>query len=550
MGYQVFARKYRPQTFAEIIGQDHITKTLENAIRLNRIAQAYLLVGPRGTGKTSTARIIAKALNCPNGPRVDFDPKDPVCVEIAEGRSLDVIEIDGASNRNIDNIRELRESARYAPNAARFKIYYIDEVHMLTHEAFNALLKTLEEPPSHVKFIFATTEAHKVPATILSRCQRFDFRRIPEKLIADHLAYICKNEHVEASPEALRLLARHADGGLRDAEVALDQVISFYGSPITEEGVSEMFGLTGFAPIVALVEAIAQANVGAVLTQCRALSQAGRDFSRLSQDLMRLLRHIIVAQTQPDALKNEISEQERESILHLSRLTNQATVLEWMRELSQLEASLRYSLAKDILLEVTLLRLCHLQHKLQIEAVLSKLIQTSDASLSAEPGVQSTATNSSTSVSGHPSFMTPEQAWNKVVEVFAQERSLEREAILTLRYQGYENDKVVIRIPSALKHKLPFFLSPSNLDFVSSRLTSLLGKSTTVSYVVESETELKCEPKQGDLRKNESVPSARIDEAAQSTKPPGKISEEEFLKDPAIQKALEIFEGKIVNLKE
>src|SRR5213082_256397 len=221
MSYQVIARKYRPQRFSDVIGQEHVTQTLSNAIQQSRIAHAYLFCGPRGTGKTTIARIFAKCLNCTGGPKVDFDDADPRCQEIAEGRSLDVLEIDAASNRGIDEIRGLRETVKYVPASSKFKIYIIDEVHMLTKEAFNALLKTLEEPPAHVKFMFATTEPEKVLPTILSRCQRFDLRRIPTALISQHLAHISKKEKVKIDAEALYAIARGADGGMRDAESTL-----------------------------------------------------------------------------------------------------------------------------------------------------------------------------------------------------------------------------------------------------------------------------------------------------------------------------------------
>ncbi|PYJ87488.1 MAG: DNA polymerase III subunit gamma/tau [Verrucomicrobia bacterium] len=214
MSYQVIARKYRPQRFADVVGQEHVTQTLANAIKQSRIAHAYLFCGPRGTGKTTIARIFAKCLNCTGGPKVDFDDDDPRCLEIAEGRSLDVIEIDGASNRGIEEIRELRDTVKYAPATSKFKLYIIDEVHMLTKEAFNALLKTLEEPPGHVKFMFATTEPEKVLPTILSRCQRFDLRRIPAALIVRHLAQIAKQEKVKIDDTALHAIARGADGGI------------------------------------------------------------------------------------------------------------------------------------------------------------------------------------------------------------------------------------------------------------------------------------------------------------------------------------------------
>src|SRR5256885_7400862 len=229
MSYQVIARKYRPQRFADVVGQEHVTQTLARAIEQNRIAHAYLFCGPRGTGKPTIARIFAKCLNCTGGPKVDFDDNDFRCREIAEGRSLDVIEIDAASNRGIDEIRGLRETVKYVPASSKFKIYIIDEVHMLTKEAFNALLKTLEEPPAHVKFMFATTEPEKILPTILSRCQRFDLRRIPTPLIVQHLAQISKKEGVKIDEPALHAIARGADGGMRDAESALDQLISFCG---------------------------------------------------------------------------------------------------------------------------------------------------------------------------------------------------------------------------------------------------------------------------------------------------------------------------------
>src|SRR5476651_2830781 len=227
MSYQVIARKYRPQRFADVVGQEHVTQTLSNAIAQKRIAHAYLFCGPRGTGKTTIARIFAKCLNCTGGPKVDFDEKDSRVQEITEGRALDVLEIDGASNNGVEQVRELRETCKYAPANSKFKIYIIDEVHMLSTAAFNALLKTLEEPPPHVVFIMATTEVQKIPSTILSRCQRFDFRRIPSRQIAAQLTKICTAEGVKVETEAIWLLARHGDGSLRDSQSLLDQVITF-----------------------------------------------------------------------------------------------------------------------------------------------------------------------------------------------------------------------------------------------------------------------------------------------------------------------------------
>src|SRR5437773_406488 len=281
MSYQVIARKYRPQRFSDVVGQEHVTQTLSHAIEQKRIAHAYLFCGPRGTGKTTIARIFAKCLNCTGGPKVDFDDADPRCQEITEGRALDVLEIDGASNNGVEQVRELRETCKYAPASMKFKIYIIDEVHMLSTAAFNALLKTLEEPPEHVKFMFATTDPEKVLPTILSRCQRYDLRRIPVKLIAEHLAAIAKKENVKIDAAALHAIARGAEGAMRDAESTLDQLISFCGEKIEEPDVLSMFGLTAQKQLLDLARAILGGEVETALRLLNDLAQQGKDLGRL-----------------------------------------------------------------------------------------------------------------------------------------------------------------------------------------------------------------------------------------------------------------------------
>jgi DNA polymerase-3 subunit gamma/tau len=301
VSYQVFARKYRPKTFDDVLGQDHVVRTLRNAIAQKRLAHAYLFVGPRGTGKTSTARILAKALNCTGGPKADFNPDEDVCIEIAEGRSLDVLEIDGASNNGVEQVRDLRESVRFAPARGQFKIYYIDEVHMLSNAAFNALLKTLEEPPPHVKFIFATTEANKILPTILSRCQRFDLRPIPTETIAEHLLHIAGEEGITLEKTAAWAIAKGADGGMRDAQSMLDQLVAFCGDHISEENVLDVFGFTSREKVAALTATLLARDTPAALSLIQKEAESGRELSQLLGELIGCLRALLVAKLDPGA---------------------------------------------------------------------------------------------------------------------------------------------------------------------------------------------------------------------------------------------------------
>src|SRR3954462_3060742 len=353
MSYQVIARKYRPQRFSDVVGQEHVTQTLSNAIAANRIAHAYLFCGPRGTGKTTIARIFAKCLNCTGGPKVDFDDTDSRCQEITEGPSLDVLEIDGASNRGIEEIRELRETVKYAPATSKFKIYIIDEVHMLTKEAFNALLKTLEEPPAHVKFMFATTEPEKVLPTILSRCQRFDLRRIPAALITKQLAYIAKLEKVKIEPAALDAIARGAEGGMRDAESTLDQLISFCGEKIEESDVLSMFGLTAQSQLLEVTKSVLAGEVESALRQLNDLATNGKDLGRLVSDLLNHFRNLLIFQvSKGDTRMLEVSEVEGASLAEQSAGASTDALTRIMEVLSDCEMRLRDAASKKILVEV------------------------------------------------------------------------------------------------------------------------------------------------------------------------------------------------------
>ncbi len=367
--YQVIARKWRPQTFADVVGQDHVVRTLTNAITRGRIAHAYLFVGPRGTGKTSTARIFAKALNCTGGPKADFDPNDPACKAIAEGSHLDVIEIDGASNNGVDQVRDLRDTVRYAPAQGKFKVYIIDEVHMLSAAAFNALLKTLEEPPPHVKFVFATTDPQKVLPTIISRCQRFDLKPIPNELIIERLKKIAQDEKIKITEPALACIARLADGGMRDAQSILDQMISFCGAEIAEPDVLDVYGLVAAEKIAALAQALAAGDhqkIVAIVDDCDA---SGRDLVRLLIDLQALVR---------GALLDAIAKSGRSEMLGTPLTTEQLTrLLDGLREG---EGSVKLGLAEKINFEVTLLKAVEASRSRAIDSLIKELSALADES--------------------------------------------------------------------------------------------------------------------------------------------------------------------------
>ena len=359
MSYQVFARKYRPRTFKDVLGQDHVVRTLCNAIEQKRLAHAYLFVGPRGTGKTSTARIFAKALNCSGGPKVDFDPDEDVCLEIAEGRSLDVLEIDGASNRGIDNIRDLRDNVQFTPTRGQYRIIYIDEVHMLTKESFNALLKTLEEPPAHVMFIFATTEPHKILPTILSRCQRFDLRPIPAEIIANHLVNIAALEGVTLSLPAAFAIARVADGGMRDAQSMLDQLVSFCGNNIDEQNVNDIFGVTSRETVARALAYILDRQLPSLLHLVHELSEAGRDMGQLLSEIMGAVRELLISKVAPQEASLSLPEEWRDSLNQLLARTPADKIVRLMEVLSSTEEHMRWSTNKRLHLEMGLIQAVH-----------------------------------------------------------------------------------------------------------------------------------------------------------------------------------------------
>jgi len=373
MSYTVIARKWRPKVFNDVIAQDHVVRTLENSITSDRIAHAYLFTGPRGVGKTSTARILAKSLNCVNGPTVTPCSTCSTCIEISEGRNLDVLEIDGASNRGIDEIRNLRENVRYVPSSGRYKIYIIDEVHMLTTQAFNALLKTLEEPPAHVIFIFATTEPHQVPPTILSRCQRFDFKRVPLNAIMKRLQHICANENITIDSDSLLLLAKKADGSMRDAESLLDQVASFSGKSISVESISSSLGLIDQEIFFHATDSIAQHNPRKGLDLIKNIISKGYDFGEFIVGLLEHLRNILVVKITENIDEITASEYIKDQYGKLAETFSEEDLLRLIEITSMAEATMKRSSQPLIRLETALLKMIFMDKSVQIADILSHL---------------------------------------------------------------------------------------------------------------------------------------------------------------------------------
>jgi DNA polymerase-3 subunit gamma/tau len=360
--YQVIARRWRPKQFNELVGQDHIVRTLSNAIDTKRIAHAYLFVGPRGTGKTSTARLFAKALNAEGGPSANPDNESETSQAIMNGSCMDVIEIDGASNNSVEQVRSLREECQFAPAQCTYKIYIIDEVHMLSTAAFNALLKTLEEPPEHVKFFFATTEAHKVLPTIVSRCQRFEFRPISDEVIAEKLTQICQVEHIQVEPAALASIARLANGGMRDAQSILDQMISFCGSDIKEGDILDVYGLVSDERIAKLAQALAALDYAAIIVAVDEFTAEGRDLYRILIDLEAHVRLALL-----DAIQNAGSTDK------LGVAMSTESLMRMLDALHRGEASVQRGLSEKVNFEVVLLKAAEESRSRAIDSLIKQV---------------------------------------------------------------------------------------------------------------------------------------------------------------------------------
>jgi DNA polymerase III subunit gamma/tau len=532
VSYRVFARKYRPQTFEEVVGQEHIARTLQNAISSGRVAQAYLFVGPRGIGKTSTARILAKALNCAEGPTAIPCGKCDACREIAEGRSLDVLEIDGASNNGVENIRELRDNAAYAPARGPYKIYLIDEVHMLSPGAFNALLKTLEEPPEHVKFIFATTEAQKVPATITSRCQRFDLRRIPAQAIAKHLLMIAEKENVFLEPGAAEAIARGAEGALRDAESMLDQAVAFCGEKISGQDVMTVFGFTSREAIAALVEHILHRDATGSLKIIAEQAEAGKDLSRLLGDLIGHLRDLLVAGV------TDQSSVPRGKLLML------------LDHFAETESRMRWAADKKLQLDVAVIKATHLLDQASLDEVIETLAafqgnaplpprSTRPPQDKPPPAVPvEEESGQALAKAAEPGSIDAAVAWNRVASSY--ESSIKFRWLTKAIFAEANHDGVLVQVPPSFAGELRSVVGEAGRINAEAKLSEALGKK--VNLRLEIGEHLAESPP----AETSAQPAASPDDPQTSLyeeKP--KDPAEEFKNDPLIKKALEIFAGEI-----
>ena len=434
MAYQVTARKWRPRKFDEVVAQDHITTTLKNAILSERIAQCYLLCGPRGVGKTTTARILAKALNCSD--RQSADPCDACesCQSIAAGTSMNVLEIDGASNNSVEDIRELREVVRYASTEGTYKIYIIDEVHMLSTAAFNALLKTLEEPPPHVVFVFATTEVQAVPDTILSRCQRFNFRRIAAGQIAAHLRVIADGENILADERALFLLANRADGALRDAESLFDQVVSVNAEGISADVVEQVLGLVDRSIYFEVMDAIVEADPARVIDALDRAVEAGAEVEEFTHGLVELLRYTLLSKVQESAEKLDVAEEDKVNYETLGAAFATEDVMRMLQVLMDLEGELKRSLSSRFRLELALVRFAFMGRAVDVGELLMRIkaleegTVTNSATVAEPPASSSTRPMPKPTQESRPSVRPATPASSKVDNVPERPKMLESSA--------------------------------------------------------------------------------------------------------------------------
>lgn len=543
MSYEVFARKYRPQTFDDLVGQAHVSRTLKNAVAQNRLAHAYLFVGPRGVGKTSTARILAKSLNCVKGPTITPCGECDNCREIAAGNSLDVIEIDGASNNSVEDVRQLRENVRYAPAKGHYKIYLIDEVHMLSPAAFNALLKTLEEPPAHVKFIFATTEPQKVLPTILSRCQRFDLHRIPANLIAKHLQFIAGKEKIALEPAAAHAIARGAEGGLRDAESMLDQLVAFCGEKISENDVLDVFGFTSEQTVADLTGRILRGETPGAIDLLHQQSDAGKDMMRLMSDLIAYLRDLLVFKAKPDALKEDVEPDVQTSLARHAELITMGHLLELLDQFAAAEGRMKWAPNKKLHLEVAIIKAIQSLGQATLDEVIEKLgeLRNGGGARPQAPSAQPVAADadrgrdeSRTAKAGvsDPGYSetlprvaetSPDanELWQKILAKVPAQKAFVRNSASAAHVLGIDGRNFQIGFAPSDKAMMDILGTQANRKLLETLLHEVTGKDWSLRLTIKEDLPTRQAP------------------ASQHSQP------EHFKEDPLIQEAIGLFNAQI-----
>jgi DNA polymerase-3 subunit gamma/tau len=548
-GYTVLARRYRPQGFAQLVGQEHVAQALENAIKSNRVAHAYLFTGARGVGKTSTARILAKCLNCEKGPTTTPCDQCSMCKSIATGEDVDVLEIDGASNNGVEKVREIRSNVQYRPSRGRYKIYVIDEVHMLTPAAFNALLKTLEEPPAHVKFIFATTEVQKIPITILSRCQRFDFAGIATNQIVDRLRDIVKREGMQADEEALEMIARRAGGSMRDAQSLLDQLLAFGSDRLTVDQIHTLLGTAGDDRVAELATAVLAREAKRAVELLAELAQKTLQPGELLDQLMAYWRDLMVANVAGAEAKDlSVPNRHRETLLHQASGLSLDTILAGLEVLNSARTRLRGSNNGRLLVEMALVRLCRLEDLTAVSQLaqlvsqgLSAAVATPVRPVAPPEGVKKKL--SEPPLNGeHKSVIALDSA--NLAETWPQVLSCLPQMLVAHLAHGLPAisgpNTLVIRFPIAYNSEKDFCTQPERL----SRLEAELGKITGQNWKVRIETVLNSPADQQPLpvrtapaeAENGLAKARRLREAAESV--------------PLIKRAMEVLGAQVVRVDE
>ncbi len=553
MAYEVLARKWRPQQLDDVVGQEHVTRTLKNAIRSNRVAHAYLFIGPRGIGKTSIARILAKALNCQEGPTDKPCDKCPACLEIMAGTRLDVQEIDGASNRGIEDVRNLRDTIQYMPTG-RFKVIIIDEVHQVTSDAFNALLKTLEEPPAHVKFIFATTEPQKIPATILSRCQRFDLRRIPLQPLMERLRLIAQSEGVTLEEDALLAIARAAEGGLRDAQSALDQLIAFQGKNITESDVLSIFGLVSRQALEELMTALLQGDVGVLIRLVEEWDQQGKDLQRLLVELLSYCRNLLVCmQVGASVAELDLTPAQVEVLQAQAALVSTDRLLRITDILTEAWDRLRYTLSKKIFMETVLIRCARLATTVALDEILEQVRALQKALAVPAAGPAPTASARQPELAPPPAS-SPEPApaaredeltlllkeWPALVERVGRAAPLAKNNLQDARPLAVTAERVQIGFDPEFAYRVEQAALPRNLTVLQKVLSERFRRPLIAEFKVMAP---------------EATPAAAPPPAppAAGEKPPPKTSlrgKHKWLAQEVVQQTMDMFNGNILDIKE